>query len=226
MTSRTISPETSPATCPLCRLASPTRFFEDTRTYFLCNRCELVFLASHQRPTRDAEKAHYQLHENSPDDVAYRRFLGRLLAPLARRLPPASTGLDFGCGPGPTASVMLEELGHSMSIYDPFFHPDRSCLEFNYDFITATEVLEHLHHPGPTLDFLWKHLRPGGLFGVMTKRRAEPERFATWHYRYDPTHVCFFAEQTLRWLAARWEAKVSFPESDVTIFEKPPESHE
>lgn len=215
-----MSQKISPTPCPLCHQASSTLFFEDERTYLLCGRCELVFVAPHQLPTPDAEEAHYQLHENSPEDAAYRHFLSRLLDPLSTELAPTSTGLDFGCGPGPTVSVMLEEQGHSVRVYDPFFFPDRTCLELTYDFITATEVFEHLHHPGQALDALWKQLRPRGFLGVMTKRRAEPERFAGWHYRSDPTHVCFFAEQTLRWLAGHWGADVTFPESDVTIFEK------
>jgi len=32
-------------------------------------------------------------------------------------------GLDYGCGPGPTLSVMLREKGFKMADYDPFFKP-------------------------------------------------------------------------------------------------------
>ena len=55
------------------------------------------------------EKAQYDLHENDPNDPGYRAFLDRLAGPLDKRLAPHSHGLDFGCGPGPTLSVMLEE---------------------------------------------------------------------------------------------------------------------
>ncbi|MGB2360319.1 MAG: methyltransferase, partial [Porticoccaceae bacterium] len=59
-----------------------------------------------------AEKAIYDQHQNSPDDLQYRRFLSRLTEPLLERLGPCSRGLDFGCGPGPTLSVMMAEQGH------------------------------------------------------------------------------------------------------------------
>ena len=46
-----------------------------------------------------------------------------------------------------------------MSLYDPFFFPDRTRLSRRYDFITATEVVEHLHRPGEELERLWAMLR-------------------------------------------------------------------
>ena len=70
------------------------------------------------------EKSEYDLHENSSDDPGYRRFLARLFDPVSHQLAPNSYGLDFGSGPGPTLSVMFEEAGHSMEIYDPFFAPE------------------------------------------------------------------------------------------------------
>ena len=82
----------------------------------------------------------------------YRAFLNRLAKPLKERLSPNSLGLDFGAGPGPTLSLMLQEAGHEMSIYDPFFSKNPSAMNQVYDFITATEVVEHLHHPGRELD--------------------------------------------------------------------------
>lgn len=42
---------------------------------------------------------------------------------------------------------MLEEAGHNMALYDIYYHPDTAVLEKQYDFMTATEVIEHLYHP-------------------------------------------------------------------------------
>ncbi|MNE96523.1 hypothetical protein D3C80_1947340 [compost metagenome] len=47
------------------------------------------------------------------------------------------------------------------------------------------------------------------------------ERFKTWRYRHDPTHIVFFAEASFRALAARWQAQVEFPHADVAVFTKP-----
>ncbi|MEJ1336149.1 MAG: class I SAM-dependent methyltransferase [Candidatus Sedimenticola sp. (ex Thyasira tokunagai)] len=166
------------------------------------------------------EKAVYDLHENSAFDSGYRRFLNRLFIPLSQCLVPHSNGLDFGSGPEPTLSLMFEEVGHSMEIYDPFYAPEIKPLQLNYDFITATEVVEHLHHPRRELDRLWSRLKPNGLLGIMTKRVINRESFSSWHYKNDPTHVCFFSLETFQWYAEHWRAELTVPEKDVVLFKK------
>ncbi len=123
---------------------------------------------NHPSPT--VEKDHYDQHENDPNDRSYRQFLSRLSTPVNARLKPKSNGLDFGCGPGPTLSKMFVEAGHSMQVYDPYYAPNPSTLKGTYDFITLSEVIEHLQQPRLELMTLWKLLRPNGLLGIMTKR--------------------------------------------------------
>lgn len=164
------SPNTNRKFCPLCTSENAARFHNDKRReYLLCPTCHLIFVPPEHHLSAEDEKAQYDLHENSPEDPAYRQFLGRLLRPMQERIAPKSQGLDFGSGPGPTLSVMFEEIGHSMSIYDHFYAQDLSVLDKPYDFITATEVVEHLHYPGKELDRLWACLKPGGHLGIMTK---------------------------------------------------------
>jgi hypothetical protein len=122
-----------------------------------------------QHISADEEKARYDQHNNHPDDPDYRAFLSRIFVPMQQRLNPGSCGLDFGSGPGPTLSLMFEEAGHRMTIYDHFYAPTSSTLDQPYDFITATEVVEHLHRPGLELERLWSLLNPSGLLGVMTQ---------------------------------------------------------
>lgn len=178
-------------------------------------------MARRQWPDQQAERAHYDLHDNRVDDPGYRTFLGRLANPLLERLPPASHGLDFGCGPGPALAAMLEEAGHRMTLHDTFFFPNPDAFSQQYDFITATEVLEHLHEPGMELDRLWSCLKPGGQLGVMTRRLPKPEDFDRWHYRRDPTHIVFFADDTFAWLAKRWDAELVLMGEDVAMIQKP-----
>jgi SAM-dependent methyltransferase len=193
-------------------------FWQDQRRdYYRCRRCCLVFVPPRQYLSPADELAQYQLHRNDPGDSGYRRFLGRLYEPLQARLAPHSRGLDFGCGPGPT----LSQTGHHVQLYDCFFAPDRSVLAGSYDFITATEVVEHLHCPGEELNRLWALLRPGGHFGVMTKLVLDREAFSRWHYKNDPTHVSFFSRPTFDWLAGEWGADIEFAGQDVIIFTKP-----
>ncbi|MGB3135651.1 MAG: class I SAM-dependent methyltransferase [Nodosilinea sp.] len=170
--------------------------------------------------SRAAERAEYDLHQNHPQDLGYRRFLSRLAIPLMERLDSSSTGLDFGSGPGPTLSVMLEEAGHTVALYDPFYADNASVFDRRYDFITATEVVEHLSQPGLELDRLWSCLMPGGTLGLMTKLSRDDAAFARWHYKSDRTHVCFFSVQTFQWLAARWQAELTIVGQDVILLSK------
>jgi 2-polyprenyl-3-methyl-5-hydroxy-6-metoxy-1,4-benzoquinol methylase len=167
-----------------------------------------------------AEKAEYDKHQNSPHDTGYRRFLGRLFTPLMAKLAPNARGLDFGSGPGPTLSVMFEEQGYPMAIFDPFYAPDASVLTQTYDFITATEVVEHLSQPGQVLTQLSAQLEPEGYLGLMTKRITSAEAFARWHYISDPTHISFFSEETFRWWAQKNSLGVEFPGPDAVILYK------
>jgi SAM-dependent methyltransferase len=204
----------------LCQTADGIYFYEDSRAYFRCPTCLLVFVLPYQFLSPEAEKLVYDQHQNSPDDLAYRRFLGRLFEPTAQQLAPHSSGLDFGSGPGPTLSVMFAEAGHNMRIYDPFYAPEIAPLQQQYDFITSSEVVEHLHQPRQELDRLWSCLKPRGVLGIMTKRVLDANAFSRWHYKNDPTHVSFFSTETFQWLADYWGAAVTFHDKDVVLFTK------
>ncbi|GJL65271.1 MAG: hypothetical protein NPIRA05_02420 [Nitrospirales bacterium] len=140
---------------------------------------------------------------------------------MHQQLPPQSHGLDFGSGPGPTLSVMFEEAGHTVALYDYFYAHDPAVFQGTYDFVTASEVAEHLHDPQKELDSLWKILKPGGLLGIMTKRVYDQQAFTTWHYKNDLTHVCFYSQATFQWLAEKWHAQLMVVDRDVVLFQKP-----
>ena len=146
--------------------------------------------------------------------------LSRLTLPLVERLSSGAHGLDFGCGPGPALAHMLRETGFRMSLYDSFFVPDQAALNKGYDFICATEVVEHLHRPAQELDRLWSLLRPGGWMGVMTKLVLDSTAFADWHYKNDPTHVCFFSEDAWRWWAQNHGANLEIIGADVILLRR------
>lgn len=207
--------------CPLCNATTSRLFFRDKRREYLrCEVCALVFVPPEFYLSRDAERAEYDKHENEVDDEAYRRFLSRLFVPMNSSLVAQAQGLDFGCGPGPALASMFTEAGHCMSLYDYFYQADTKVLAKHYDFISATEVVEHLHKPGLELLRLWKMLVPGGTLGLMTKLVLGKEAFSTWHYKNDPTHVCFFSRQTWHWWAREVGAQLSFPASDVILLGK------
>ena len=209
--------------CPLCRSRdSISTYFEDARRpYVVCGCCGLVFVPPAWRLDRNAELAEYRLHENDPLDAGYRQFLSRLTEPLLENLPRGASGLDFGCGEGPALAAMLRERGLSVALFDSFFVPDASVFLECYDFVTATEVVEHLHCPGAELERLWRTLRPGGYLALMTKLVRDREAFANWHYKNDPTHVCFFSRETFHWWGEQHGVTPEFIGADVIIFKRP-----
>ncbi|WP_086981730.1 class I SAM-dependent methyltransferase [Vibrio aphrogenes] len=207
--------------CPLCESKKTIRYYADSRRQYLqCQQCQLVFVHPEQRVDAVAEKAVYDLHENNPQDAGYRRFLSRMADPILQRIAANSHGLDFGCGPGPALAMMLEEQGHQVALYDHYYYPDKQVLNQQYDFVTATEVIEHLFTPNLVWQQWLEMLKPGGWLGVMTKLVKDVDAFATWHYRHDPTHVVFFSRATFEFLAQRDQLQLEFIGNDVMLLKK------
>jgi len=208
--------------CIVCRTPGADAFFADgERNYFRCGTCGARFLDPCSFPSADAERTQYDRHENDLADAGYRRFLSRVSEPLLDRLQAGCEGLDYGCGPGPALAAMLEEAGHSVALFDPFYAPDRTVLERTYDFVTCTEVAEHFHDPAREFARLDGLLKPGGWLAVMTCFHIDDARFANWYYRLDPTHVVFYREETMRWLAHEHGWACTIPAKDITLMHKP-----
>lgn len=137
---------------------------------------------------------------------------------MLERVPAGAQGLDFGCGPGPALSTLFAEARCPVSNYDPFFYHNPEVLQRRYDFVCATEVIEHLRKPAETLEQIWSCVAPGGRFGAMSKLVIDQQAFTRWHYKNDPTHISFFSRETLSWLAVQWQARLEFVADDAFIF--------
>lgn len=210
--------------CPLCSSCEVALFYADkNRHYLRCSFCELIFVPRVFWLSAEAEKAIYDLHQNDELDVGYRKFLSRLSGPLLEKLGKPGgkqRGLDFGCGPGPTLSTLFEEQGHQMDLYDPFYYNDATVFEKKYDFICATEVVEHLACPEREIAAMFTMLKQGGWLGIMTKLVIDQNAFSKWHYIRDMTHICFYSKSTFNYLAERFKAELSFVANDVTLLRK------
>ncbi|MBQ4850144.1 class I SAM-dependent methyltransferase [Pseudoalteromonas sp. MMG012] len=212
--------------CNLCGSVDISFYHSDKRRdYWQCRQCDLVFVDKHQHLTPTQEKAIYDSHENSLEDLGYKQFLSRVSDPLLRRLRVPSSGLDFGCGPGPLLAKVLSDAGHSMAIYDLYYANDITVLRDKYDFITCTEVIEHLAHPQTVLTQLFSLLKPEAPLVIMTKLVINAERFTNWHYKNDQTHISFFSRKTFEYIALQFNCKLEFIGNDVIILTKPITQH-
>ena len=213
----------------VCRLCGGTSIWwqsADAQAYFQCRTCALVQMGAAHLPDQQAEKACYDLHQNDAEDLGYRKFLSRLSDPLLAALVkqygcvpwPRLQALDFGCGPGPALARMLSESGLTTLAYDPIYAPQAELLAHTYDVITCTEVVEHFHHPKHSFTQLARLMKPQARLAIMTQWLDESVNFSRWHYRRDPTHVCFYQRETFIWLAQRFHWRWQNPAHNVVIF--------
>ena len=207
--------------CPLCSHDNISAYhFHPHRQFWQCDNCALVFVSPADYPDACAEKARYDQHQNDPADKRYRSFLQQLATPLLERLTVGSIGLDFGCGPGPALAHILQESRMTVELYDPYYFPNDTVWTTQYDFVTATEVVEHLHQPAQEFDRLFRALKPGGWLGIMSKWASHIPSFAASRYVRDMTHVCLYSPETLNWIARHWNSTVDFPKTDIALFQK------
>lgn len=195
-------------------MAEPCRLCDDTATgwvttadgctYYQCQRCGVIQLGRESLPTRTDEEARYRLHNNSPDDPRYQRYIQRIYDGIASHLPRAlgaARWLDIGCGPTPLLAETAAARGWLATSYDPIFFPEESVLDERAHVVSLVEAIEHLHWPMRDLDRYAACVEPGGLFAVRTAVwTGEAEDFDRWWYRRDETHVQFLTPLTVEFL--------------------------
>ena len=211
------------SSCSLCEHPGVVPFAPSPATHVDCPACGLVCLERSRHLSPDAERERYLLHQNSPEDAGYRAFLSRLADPLCERVPPGAAGLDFGCGPGPTLGVILTTRGRPTTHHDPLFAPSATALSREWDFVTCTEVVEHLREPRATWLELASLVTPGGWLGVMTQPLL-PRReaaYADWAYARDPTHVALYRDRTFDWIASWLDFDLEREGDDVFLMQRP-----
>lgn len=204
--------------CPLCETKKNELYWKnEDKHYFRCKQCSLVFLEKKFLPTLEVEKKQYDFHRNSAENEGYVAFLNQLIEPLHSMIKPNGQGLDYGCGPGPTLSVLMEKLGHEISLYDPFYFPEKSVLNQKYDFVTCTEVIEHVFDPALLITDLKKLLKSGGIIGMMTQEVKTKSEFPKWWYHRDPTHTRFYSLETFKWISENYNLSLTNPKKNVFI---------
>jgi SAM-dependent methyltransferase len=114
--------------------------------------------------------------------------------------------------------ALLEPEGFSVVSYDPYFFP--RFPEGPFDFILCSEAAEHFYAPAEEFARIDAILKPGGVLGVSSWLLPPLEKFEDWSYRRDKTHVGFFSETSVRWLARARGWEILALESPLWILRK------
>jgi 2-polyprenyl-3-methyl-5-hydroxy-6-metoxy-1,4-benzoquinol methylase len=108
------------------------------------------------------------------------------------------------------AELGLSEVSNSSSEVDSKSGSDNSnvldpidTLSEAFDVVFSTECFEHFHQPAQTISEIMTMVKKGGYLGIMSEVWTETDRFSSWYYTRDDTHVIFFHEETFDWLCAK-----------------------
>ena len=190
-------------TCKICN--SQTTRWNDAPShqfYHHCQNCEALFLDEQFHLTISDEKKCYDNHRNSLENEGYVQMFESFLDFFWEAIKPNSLALEFGSGPTPVLTVLLEKRGVRVHGYDKVYQPELTYQNHCYDFITSTEVFEHLSDPKAVLLHVQEYLKPKGIVALMTLFHTNDEQqFVQWWYKRDKTHITFFTLKTITVLA-------------------------
>ncbi|MCJ8277211.1 MAG: class I SAM-dependent methyltransferase [Bdellovibrionales bacterium] len=189
-------------------------------TYYHCPDCDLVFRDPETYLAHDEEKARYETHNNSIENEGYVRFLSPVVENLIPYLKEGSEGLDYGSGPGPILDILFSRKGFKVSNFDPYFNNDEEVVSRTYDFVTCTEVIEHLYKPYEVLKKMDHCLKEEGYLLLMTDPQPGKDKFLNWGYRMDNTHVCFYSKKTMEWISQNLNYELISSEGKISVFRK------
>lgn len=207
--------------CTLCETPLTTIYFSTKKNIFYeCGGCGSILRSQESFLKSDSEKARYETHNNDVNDIRYQNFVSPITNAVKKSFSPEYTlGLDFGAGPGPVITKILEDNHYKVNLYDPFFYPDKSVLEQAYDYIVCCEVIEHFHHPGKEFELLKSLLKPEGKLFCMTDIYTKEKDFENWYYKNDPTHVFFYTPDSLKWIEKELGFKSLSVNNRLIVFE-------
>lgn len=203
--------------CPLCDTELKERIDKE---YYICTKCEayvkdcLLYLSSEE------EKKRYENHNNDVNDKGYQLFTSPITNSITKRFNSNSLGLDYGSGTGPVITKTLTDLGYKIINYDPFFYPDKTYLNYYYDFIFSCEVFEHFYQPKQEIIKLLNLIKKRGYLIIMTHIFDKTCDFKNWYYRNDPTHVFIFTSKTLKFIESNYNLHIEELTDRLVVFRK------
>ena len=193
--------------CVFCCSPKIIRFEIRNKVYGYCSSCGGYFLDNRFFLSPKEQKERYLLHDNSLENQGYRQFLKKFLDFSLPFIKEKDVILDYGSGPNPALTLLLEEYKRetlisstvSCHFWDPFFAPDNELVKANV--ILCLEVAEHFENPLQDFKKLADFCLPDGFIVIGTQCVSSDlthEKFKNWWYKEDATHVSFYSKKALQ----------------------------
>ncbi|MBN2737576.1 MAG: class I SAM-dependent methyltransferase [Spirochaetales bacterium] len=188
--------------CPLCSSHTLEKIQAPQKLYYRCLTCDLIHIDPSHCLAPEEEKIRYGFHNNSLENKGYVDFLMQFIHFIPPELlTPKSAILDFGCGPTPVLSLLLEQQGLSPTLYDRYFFPETPWRRQKYQLILVHEVIEHIQNPAEYFKTWGQILAPSGRLIIRSHfHPQENSDFLKWWYILDNTHISFFSEKSYDYL--------------------------
>ena len=198
------------ANCVICGHSVNEVYDKQLDTTFLhCPNCEFIYQEKAAHVSKEEEKKQYDYHQNSFENQGYVDYLKNFMDEYVLPLNKNGIALDFGSGPGPVLYELMKGHFEEVRQYDPFYHPDDSYIDMQFDVITSTEVVEHFTNPLDEFRHLKRLLKKDGYLVVMTNfRTMDIDAFLTWWYRRDTTHISFYHLKTFEEICRKIGLKI------------------
>lgn len=207
--------------CPLCGCRTDILFGKNEKRKFAhCTSCTLVFVPEMYHVSPEQERERYALHDNTPENTGYLRFLTEVADVIAPYVPAAGKILDYGSGEHAVLAELLRQRGVQCDAYDPLYSPEPPKQNNKYDIIILCEVIEHCRNLNEVIASVRNLLSSGGVVCVRTQCYSEVSAIPAWWYAQDCTHINFFSEKALEVVARRLNRTltVSPLKNDIFLF--------
>jgi SAM-dependent methyltransferase len=206
--------------CPLCTSVVNYFYNVDHREYYFCSECFSVSLNPKNYISENAEIAHYKCHNNDVLDPKYQQFASPIVNTILKDFNSNHKGLDFGSGTHSVIVKLLRDSKYNVVEFDPYFAKNEALLQKKYDYISCCEVIEHFQNPRIEFEKLFSLLKPNGKLYCMTHLFSETNNFDSWYYKNDPTHVFFYHQKTIAWIANHFGFSNFSIQNRLIVFEK------
>lgn len=204
--------------CKICNCKTKEIFSEKSKAlYHKCLSCDFIFKDDDHLISAEEEMERYNQHKNSVDDLEYvayfKDFIDKAIIPYC---PKAEKVLDFGSGPSPVLTTILErDYGfEKVDIYDLFYSPEKVYEGKKYDLIVSTEVVEHLKDPLKYFLKFKELLVDGGFLCIMTLLHPnDDDKFKSWWYINDESHISFYNNKSINKVAEKVGLKIVYSDN-------------